>query len=77
VRSSGKMPMPEAVFPERGRMRRRDFMAGSAAAAALGVAGWPVRAETDARSPVPKRIAIVHPTEKRTRGAADQWAKGI
>jgi ABC-type uncharacterized transport system substrate-binding protein len=45
-------------------MRRREFMAGSAATAAFGVAGWPVRAETDVRSPVPKRIAMVHPTEK-------------
>jgi hypothetical protein len=39
-------------------MRRRDFMAGSAATAALGVAGWPVYAEINARSPVPKRIAV-------------------
>ena len=43
-------------------MRRRDFMAGSAATAALGVAGWPVYAEIDARSPVPKRIALVSPS---------------
>ena len=41
-------------------MRRRDFMAGSAATAALGVAGWPVYAEINAGSPVPKRIALVH-----------------
>ena len=46
-------------------MRRRDFMAGSAATAALGVAGWPVYAEIDARSPVPKRIALVHPSLSR------------
>jgi ABC transporter substrate binding protein len=39
-------------------MRRRDFMAGSAATAALGVAGWPVYAEI--KSPVPKRIALPH-----------------
>ena len=42
-------------------MRRRDFMAGSAATAAVGVAGWPVCAEINAGSPVPKRIALVHP----------------
>jgi len=40
-------------------MRRRYFMAGSAATAALGIAGWPVYAEI--KSPVPKRIAAVHP----------------
>lgn len=49
-------------------MRRRDFMAGSAATAALGVAGWPVYAEINAGSPVPKRIALVHPSQSR-----DQW----
>jgi putative tryptophan/tyrosine transport system substrate-binding protein len=43
-------------------MRRRDFMAGSAATAAVGVAGWPVYAEINARSPVPKRIALVSPS---------------
>jgi hypothetical protein len=42
-------------------MQRRDFMAGSAATATLGVAGWPVYAEINAGSPVPKRIALVHP----------------
>jgi putative ABC transport system substrate-binding protein len=46
-----------------GRMRRRHFMAGSAAIAALGVAGWPV-AETNAQSSVPKRVAMVHPSER-------------
>jgi len=46
-------------------MRRRDFMAGSAATAALGVAGWPVYAEIDAGSPVPKRIAVVHSSATR------------
>jgi len=35
----------KAAFLKAGRMRRRDFMAGSAATAALGVAGWPVYAE--------------------------------
>ena len=49
-------------------MRRRDFMAGSAATAALGVAGWPVYAEINAGSPVPKRIALFHPNLSR-----DQW----
>src|SRR6266700_4385102 len=48
-------------FSSGGRMRRRDFMAGSAATAAVGVAGWPVCAEINAGSPVPKRIALVHP----------------
>ena len=43
-------------------MQRRDFMAGSAATATLGVAGWPVHAEINAGSPVPKRIALVHPS---------------
>ena len=43
-------------------MRRRAFMAGSAATAAFGVAGWPAYAEIDARSPAPKRIAIVYPS---------------
>jgi putative ABC transport system substrate-binding protein len=49
-------------------MRRRDFMAGSAATAALGVAPWPVYAEINAGSPVPKRIALFHPNLSR-----DQW----
>ena len=46
-------------------MQRRDFMAGSAATAALGVAGWPVYAEINARSPLPKRIAVVNPSLPR------------
>ena len=46
-------------------MRRRDFTAGSAATAALGVAGSPVYAEINAGSPVPKRIAVVHPSLRR------------
>jgi len=49
-------------------MRRREFMAGSAATAALGVAGWPVYAEINTGSPVPKRIALFHPNLSR-----DQW----
>jgi putative ABC transport system substrate-binding protein len=40
-------------------------MAGSAATAALVVAGWPVYAEINAGSPVPKRIALVHPVQTR------------
>ena len=56
---------PDRRGPWRGRMRRRDFMAGSAATAALGVAGWPVYAEINAGSPVPKRIALVHPSLSR------------
>ena len=55
-------------------MRRRDFMAGSAATAALGVAGWPVYAEINAGSPVPKRIALVHPSQSRDQ-MDQQWAK--
>jgi len=31
----------------------------------LGVAGWPVYAEINAGSPVPKRIAVVHPSLRR------------
>ena len=49
-------------------MQRRDFMAGSAATAAFGVAGWPLYAEVNAGSPVPKRIALFHPNLSR-----DQW----
>jgi len=44
-------------------MRRREFIAGTAATAALSLAR-PACAQTDTRSPVIKRIAIVHPTEK-------------
>ena len=51
-------------------MRRRDFMAGSAATAAFGVAGWPVYAEINAGSPVPKRIALVHPSQSRDQVAS-------
>ena len=52
-------------------MRRRNFMAGSVATAALGVTGWPVYAEINAGSPVPKRIALVHPYLRR-----DQMTSG-
>jgi hypothetical protein len=43
-------------------MQRREFIAGAAATAAMNFAP-PVCAQTDARSPVIKRIAIVHPSE--------------
>lgn len=44
-------------------MRRRDFIAGTAATAALSFAR-PVCAQSNVRSPVIIRIAIVHPNEK-------------
>jgi putative ABC transport system substrate-binding protein len=44
-------------------MRRRELIVGTAAAAALGLART-VRAQTNARLPVVKRIAFVHPSEK-------------
>jgi putative ABC transport system substrate-binding protein len=44
-------------------MRRREFIAGTTITAALSFA-QPVYAQTDARSPGIKRIAIVHTTEK-------------
>ncbi len=44
-------------------MRRRDFIAGAVATAALNFAR-PVYAQTDARPRGIKRIAIVHPSEK-------------
>ena len=56
-------------------MRRRDFMAGSAATAAFGVAGWPVYAEIDARSPVPKRIAVVYPGARPEQLASEATTK--
>src|SRR5215831_13577392 len=40
-------------------MRRREFIAGTAATAAMGFA-QPIWAETNARSPGVKRIAIFH-----------------
>ena len=43
-------------------MRRREFIAGSAATAAMGLA-QPICAQTKAGSPGTKRIAIFHPTE--------------
>ena len=43
-------------------MRRRDFIVGTKATAAMGFA-QPIYAQTDARLPGMKRIAIVHPTE--------------
>src|SRR6516164_8127520 len=47
---------------EEGHMRRRDFIAGTAASAALGFA-QPLSAQTETRSPVIKRIAMFHPSE--------------
>ena len=48
--------------PHGGHMRRREFIAGTAATAALSFA-WPARAQTNARSPGVKRLAIFHPSE--------------
>ena len=42
-------------------MRRREFIAGTAATAALSFA-WPACAQTNARSPGVKRLAIFHPS---------------
>ena len=47
--------------PHGGHMRRREFIAGTAATAALSFA-WPACAQTNARSPGVKRLAIFHPT---------------
>src|SRR6478735_947667 len=41
-------------------MRRREFIAGTAATAALSLA-WPACAQTNARAPGAKRLAIFHP----------------
>jgi len=41
-------------------LRRREFIAGTAATAALSLAG-PARAQTNPRSPGVKRLAIFHP----------------
>jgi hypothetical protein len=43
-------------------MRRREFIAGTAATAALSFA-WPASALTNPRSPGVKRLAIFHPSE--------------
>jgi putative ABC transport system substrate-binding protein len=43
-------------------MRRREFIAGTAAAAALSFA-WPACAQSNTRSPGVKRLAIFHPSE--------------
>jgi putative ABC transport system substrate-binding protein len=43
-------------------MRRREFIAGTAATAALSFA-WPARAQTNNRPPGVKRLAIFHPSE--------------
>src|SRR5215831_21002098 len=49
-------------------MRRREFVAGTAATAAMGFA-QPIWAETNARSTGVKRIAIFYPTEIDETGA--------
>jgi len=51
-------------------------MAGSAATAALSVAGWPVRAETNAQLSAPKRIALVSPSE-RPEGMTINGSRGF
>ena len=43
-------------------MRRREFIAGTAAAAALSLA-WPACAQTNPRPPGVKRLAFFHPSE--------------
>ena len=43
-------------------MRRREFITGTAATAAMGFA-QPIFAQTETRSPVIKRIAMFHPSE--------------
>jgi putative tryptophan/tyrosine transport system substrate-binding protein len=43
-------------------MRRREFIAGTAATAALSFA-WPACAQTNTRPPGVKRLAIFHPTD--------------
>ena len=45
-----------------GHMRRREFITGTAASAALSFA-WPACAQTNPRSPGAKRLAIFHPSE--------------
>jgi len=54
--------MPEAVFLKGAHMRRREFIAGTAATAAMGFA-QPIWAETNAPSTGVKRIAIFYPGE--------------
>jgi len=68
---------PYAPSQSLGLRRRRGFPQGNACdggtswrvqrpQAAVGVGGWPVRAEINAGSPVPKRIALVHPNLHRS-----------
>ena len=45
-----------------GHMRRREFIAGTAATAALSFA-WPAFSQTNSRSPGVKRLAIFHSSE--------------
>jgi putative ABC transport system substrate-binding protein len=57
------------VFPwKEGHMRRREFIAGTAATAAMGFA-QPIWAETNARSTGVKRLAIFYPGEIDETGA--------
>ncbi len=51
-------------------MRRREFIAGTAATAALSFA-WPACAQTNARSTGLKRLAIFHPSELSRENASD------
>ena len=55
------MGIAQGVGPHGGHMKRREFIAGTAATAALSFA-WPASAQTNARSPGVKRLAIFHST---------------
>src|ERR1700730_18393400 len=54
--------MGARLGPHGGHMRRREFIAGTAATAAQSFA-WPACAQTNPRSPGIKRLAIFHPSE--------------
>jgi putative ABC transport system substrate-binding protein len=54
------MGIAQGVVLTGGHMRRREFIAGTAATAALSFA-WPACAQTTPRSPSVKRLAIFHP----------------
>lgn len=62
------MGIAQGVVLTGGRMRRREFIAGTAATAALSFA-WPACAQTNARSTGVKRLAIFHPSELMTSDA--------
>ena len=63
-------------------MRRRDFILGTAATAAMGFA-TEVHGQSDARSPGVKRVALFHPTERpeslsfKTHGAYSAYFVGL